>query len=102
MMTDDQAAKADAGKLQMHLVPLQILREIAAVRMYGNVKYGDPENWRQVEPVRYRDALFRHLIEYMVDPQSVDPESGLTHLAHIACNVAFLCELDRKEATSDE
>ena len=45
----NQTAKADAGKLQLHLVPVQITRDIAEVRMYGNAKYGDPENWRTVE-----------------------------------------------------
>ena len=35
----DQPAKADAGKLRITLVPRQIIREIAAVRMYGNQKY---------------------------------------------------------------
>ena len=90
----DQEAKADAGKLQLCLVPRQIIRAIAAVRMYGNSKYGDPENWRTVEVKRYRDALFRHLLAYLDDPQGKDEESGLPHLWHIACNVAFLCEME--------
>ena len=42
----NQSAKADAGKLDLTLVPRQIIREIAAIRMYGNQKYGDPNNWR--------------------------------------------------------
>lgn len=92
----DQTAKADAGKLQLTLVPRNIIREIAAVRMYGNQKYGDPENWRDVEIDRYRDAAFRHFMDYLDDPAGVDPESGLRHLSHLACNVAFLCELEGK------
>lgn len=90
----DQEAKADAGKLQLCLVPRQIIRAIAAVRMYGNSKYGDPDNWRTVEVERYRDALFRHLLAYLDDPTGKDEESGLPHLWHIACNVAFLCEME--------
>ena len=43
----DQTAKADAGKLQITLVPRQIIRDIAEVRMYGNEKYGDPDNWKR-------------------------------------------------------
>lgn len=92
---NSQEAKADAGKLQLTLVPRQIIKDIARVRMYGNAKYHDPENWRQVEPERYRDALCRHLLEYLDDPYGLDTESGLPHLWHIACNVAFLCELDK-------
>lgn len=94
----DQTIKADAGKLQLTLVPRQIIRDIAEVRMYGNQKYpeGGPDNWKQVEPQRYRDAMFRHMMEYLDDPDGVDAESGLPHLWHLACNVAFLCELEGK------
>ena len=89
-----QEAKADAGKPRLTLVPRRIIWEIAEVREYGNAKYGDPENWRQVEIERYRDAAFRHFMAYLDDPHGVDEESGLTHLAHLACNIAFLCEME--------
>ena len=94
--TPDQTAKADAGKPQLTLVPRRILFDIARIREYGNNKYGDPENWRTVEPQRYRDAAFRHLLAYLDDPAGVDDESGLPHLWHLACNVAFLCEMENK------
>ena len=92
----DQTIKADAGKLQLTLVPRTIIRAIAAIRMYGNAKYpdGGPDNWRQVEKQRYRDAAFRHFLAYLDDPGGVDKESGLPHLWHLACNVAFLCEME--------
>ena len=93
-MTDNQEAKADAGKLQLTLVPRRIIWDIAAIRRYGNIKYHDPENWRQVEPQRYRDAAFRHFMKYLDDPAGVDEESGLPHLWHLACNIAFLCEME--------
>lgn len=89
-----QEAKADAGKPQLTLVPRAILPAIARVREYGTKKYGDPENWRQVDKQRYRDAAFRHLLSYLDDPTGNDEESGLPHLWHVACNVAFLCELE--------
>jgi hypothetical protein len=91
----DQTAKADAGKLQITLVPTQIIRDIAEVRMYGNHKYHDPNNWKQVEVERYRDALCRHLLAYLDDPKSVDEESGIPHYKHMACNMAFLCEMEK-------
>ena len=89
-----QEAKADSGKPRLTLVPRKILFDIAKVREYGNKKYGSSENWRQVEPERYRDAAFRHLCAYLDDPQGVDEESGLPHLWHLACNIAFLCEME--------
>lgn len=47
-----------------------------------------------MEIQRYRDAAFRHFLAYLDDPQGVDEESGLPHLWHLACNIAFLCELE--------
>ena len=93
----DQTAKADKGKLQITLVPRQIIRDIAKVRMFGNAKYKDPNNWKQVSKERYRDAMCRHMLAYLDDPKGVDEESGLTHLAHLATNVAFLCEMESWE-----
>ena len=89
----DQTIKADAGKLELRLVPVQIIRDIARVRMYGNGKYGDSESWRKVERERYIDALLRHTLAFTEDPYSIDPESGIEHYKHMACNMAFLCEL---------
>ena len=89
-------AKHDEGKLQIHLVPPQIIRDIAEVRMYGNEKYGDPDNWKTVEKWRYVDALLRHLLLYLEDPNGVDEESGIKHYKHAACNMAFICEMENK------
>ena len=93
----NQTAKADAGKLRPTLVPTELIRAVAAVRGYGNAKYpdGGPDNWKRVEPQRYRDAMFRHLLAYLDDPYGMDEESGLPHLWHCMCNGAFLCELEK-------
>lgn len=93
----NEEAKADWGKPEITLVPLQILYDIARVRMYGTQKYKDPDNWKRVEPVRYRNAMLRHMIAYIEDPYGVDEESGLSHLSHLACNVAFLCALEKDQ-----
>lgn len=90
----DQKAKADAGKPRLSLVPPEIIFDIARIREYGNAKYGATDNWKTVEIERYRDAAFRHLLAYISDPQGKDEESGLPHLWHLACNVAFLCAME--------
>lgn len=95
---DEQAVKADAGKLRLTLVPHEVIRAIARVRMYGTEKYGDPENWRRVEVERYRDALLRHTLAYLEEPQGVDEESGLHHWEHMACNIAFIAEMEAEKA----
>ena len=91
----NQNIKADAGKPQLTLVPRQILFDIAEVRAFGVKKYGDPDNWKQVNIQRYRDAAFRHFMAYLDEPDGTDAESGLSHLSHLACNIAFLCELEK-------
>jgi len=95
-VTRDQKAKADYGKEELTLVPRRIIHDICAIRMYGNKKYpeGGPDNWKQVEIERYRNAAFRHFLAYLDDPQGKDKESGFPHLWHLACNIAFLCEME--------
>ena len=93
----NQSAKSDEGKLRISLVPTQVVRDIAEVREYGCIKYKDPDNWKKVEPQRYVDALLRHTLAYIDDKNSVDEESGIKHLKHMACNIAFLCEMEDKQ-----
>ena len=92
----DQEAKADGGKLRLTLVPVYLIYAVAAVREYGSQKYHDPDNWKKVEPQRYKDALYRHWLAYL-SGEELDEESHLPHLWHIATNVAFLIELETKK-----
>lgn len=98
----DQSIKADAGKPKLTLVPQQIIFDIAKVREYGLAKYGTSESWKDVDIQRYRDAAYRHFLAYLNDPSGVDAESGLTHLSHLACNIAFLCELEKNSNKEDK
>lgn len=98
MNTDkDQTAKKDAGKLELTLVPLEMLKDIAVIRRYGIEKYpdGGRDNWKRVSVERYRDATFRHWVAYLEDPYGVDAESGLPHLWHWLCNASFLADLEK-------
>lgn len=92
----DQSIKADAGKEPLITVPRSIIWAVARIRAYGIQKYGSSENWKGVEIERYRDAAFRHFLRYLDDPYGNDEESGLPHLWHCCCNLAFLCELEDK------
>lgn len=92
----NQEVKADGGKLRPTLVPQQIIWDVAEVRKYGCEKYGDADNWKKVEVERYRDALYRHLLAYLENPASVDEESGIKHYKHLACNIAFICAMEKE------
>lgn len=87
--------KHDGGKPRLSLVPPILIRAVGEVMTHGAKKYG-VNSYKNVEPDRYRDALARHYCSYMEDPYGNDKDSGLPHLWHIACNVAFLLELDKE------
>lgn len=95
----DQTAKSDAGKIELILVPPELVEAVAVVRMYGNEKYHDPDNWKTVERDRYKNALYRHMLEYLREPYCIDYESGLPALYHAACNIAFLLALEMDAGT---
>lgn len=95
MSKNIQCAKADKGKLPISLVPMEIIRNIAAIRKYGEEKYHAPNNWVLVDKQRYIDAMWRHLLAYQ-EGEELDEESGLPHLWHAACNMAFILEMESK------
>lgn len=94
--------KYDGDKTRLDLVPPAIIEAVGEIRTYGTKKYGENTNWEKVEPERYRAAMMRHLCKYLREPSGVDEESGLPHLWHMACNIAFLCELERGDTSNDK
>lgn len=85
--------KADKGKLLFSCLTRDLagpLRAVAAVLTYGAQKYAK-NSWQSVPDAegRYEDALDRHLNAWKMG-EKFDPESGLHHLAHAACNALFL------------
>ena len=92
------SGKDHTGKLQLSLVPMQIVKDIAEVRMFGNKKYHSPDNWKQVDVSKFIDAMLRHTLEFINDHDSIDAESGLPHYKHIACNLAFICDMMNRGA----
>ena len=88
VVTGAQGMKYDAGKIRPSLIPVECLEEIAKVLTYGAEKYA-PDNWKQISPERYHDALWRHYIAWQKG-EKADCESGLSHAAHFAVNAIFL------------
>lgn len=95
----DQSAKTDAGKIRPTLVPPALIEAVAAVREYGCSKYHDPDNWRRVEPQRYWEATLRHALAAWDNYEATDAESGLPHLAHMACDIAFILQIMKENKT---
>ncbi len=86
--------KHDGGKARLDLVPPEIIEAVGKVMTFGVEKYGEA-SYKQVDPKRYRAAFMRHVCKWLKNPHGLDADSGLPHLWHIACNVAFLLELDK-------
>lgn len=83
--------KDDAGKLPIGLWSRYAIEDVAAILDYGAHKYA-AHNWRKgIEWQRTIDAALRHLIAFN-SGEDYDPESGLPHIAHAACNLMFLME----------
>jgi len=73
------------------------LMAISDVLTHGAKKYDD-HNWKVVPngPQRYKAAMMRHILAH-ASGESVDSETGISHLAHAACCVMFMLELELKK-----
>lgn len=90
------AVKFDSGKTDWSLMPFEAVEEINKVLEFGAKKYA-AHNWTQGEGFRYTrvlNSLFRHLFAWSRG-EDLDPESGLSHLAHAGCNIVFLLYYNR-------
>jgi hypothetical protein len=92
---DQAGMKFDNSKNRLDLIEPEFLESLAAVLTYGAKKYA-VNNWQKVAdgPDRYYAALLRHLLAYRRG-ELIDPESNLSHLSHVACNVMFLMHFER-------
>ena len=85
------AIKHDAGKTDWSLMPFEAVEEINKVLDFGARKYA-AHNWKTGTGFRYTrvlSSLLRHTFAW-ARGEDLDPESGLSHLAHMGCNVVFL------------
>ncbi len=96
---DGGGLRYNEGKLRYDLLPTDATRALVEVLSHGAKKYA-PRNWERGQPwsVPYA-SLMRH-IQAWHSGEDTDPESGLPHLAHAACNVAFLLAYQLRGMTS--
>jgi len=96
-----EAKKFDTGKPPLSLISRTALEEEAKVMAYGVAKYGT-HNWRQgMDFSRLVDTGLRHLYAF-ADGEDKDPETGLSHLAHARCCLAFLLEYEGRKVGTDD
>ena len=89
--------KADAGKLDWSLLPLDALTGLVRVLEYGADKYA-ADSWKKIPDAerRYKAAMRRHQVA-IDSGELFDPESGLPHIDHVACNAMFLSWFQAQE-----
>ena len=97
-------------KPSSHFVAMNTLRDVMRVMSLGSDKYG-LKNYR-AQPVAastYYDAAIRHLIDWFEGPenqpgvpQDNDPESGVTHLAHVIACCTILMDAMRMGLLIDD
>lgn len=87
----DKALRYNSGKTRFSLNPVFANEQKAKVFTFGAQKYGD-YNWRKgFKWTDVIDSLERHLNAFK-NGEDFDPESGLYHLAHLACNADMLLD----------
>jgi Domain of unknown function (DUF5664) len=98
----EEGRKFDSGKPEYGLIPPHTLHEMVRVLTVGAQKYSR-DNWRHVPEGsrRYFDAMERHIWAWKRGEVN-DPEDNLHHLAHAACCLFFLCELDLTKTKSND
>tara|TARA_S200000501_G_scaffold188319_1_gene177142 strand:- start:241 stop:672 length:432 start_codon:yes stop_codon:yes gene_type:complete len=94
--------KHDSKKPKMNLLPPKAIVEVAKVLTFGAQKYG-PENWKELEDLqnRYLAGALRHIFAHM-DGEQLDPETGLSHMAHALCCLLFKLEIELENAKIEE
>ncbi|GJE13666.1 dATP/dGTP diphosphohydrolase domain-containing protein [Methylobacterium longum] len=96
-----EGRKDDAGKDPWDLAPWDAFRAIVGVLAFGACKYA-PRNWEQgMAWSRLYAAAVRHLTAWW-GGERVDPETGLSHLAHAGCCVCFLIAFEIRGIGTDD
>lgn len=91
VMSELTGMKLDQDKTRLDLLPFRAVRAVGDVLTFGAKKYKD-NNWRGgMKWGRLTGAALRHIFSFMCG-EDYDPESGLHHLAHAACDILFVLE----------
>lgn len=95
-LNNSSGRKDDNGKLQLNLIPPEVIEMLGEIYTYGANKYG-AGNWEKgFEEGRLIAAGRRHDLA-IAKGERLDPDSGLSHAAHAAWNYLTDEILKRRE-----
>lgn len=96
----EEGVKYDGGKPPYHLLPPELLDGVAKVLDFGAQKYSE-RNWeRGMDWSRCFSALQRHSWAWW-GGEDLDPETGMSHLWHMGCCIAFLIAYEQRSVGKD-
>ena len=96
-----KGTKFDTAKPPIGLISRYALEQEALVMEHGAHLYGR-HNWRQgLDVQRLLNAALRHILAAN-EGEDYDPDSGLLHLAHARCSIAFAMETIRNFPELDD
>ena len=100
---NDKFMKFDGKKNRLELIEPEFILGLGKVLSFGAEKY-DAWNWRKMDGVedteRIKGAALRHMMAYL-SGEKFDPETGISHLHHMSCNLMFLDYFDRNEVSNE-
>jgi hypothetical protein len=101
MTRADRRRAAKAHKPPFALLPWVSLRVVALVMKAGAEKYA-PHDWRRgASWSMYWSAILRHLTAWY-EGEDLDPESGLSHLAHACASILILLHYALTQTGDDD
>lgn len=93
--------KSDEGKARYDLVPPEGPFAVATILEYGAKKYA-ARNWEQgMDWSRPFSAIHRHLAAWW-SGEDRDPDTGKSHLWHVATNCFFLIAFESRKIGKDD
>jgi len=110
-LSTTEGIKFDAGKVQLELVPPELLFSVGTILTFGALKYSE-RNWEKgMSWGRVFGALMRHMWSWWAGngPTSksfmfgdLDDETGHSHLWHAAACISFLIAYEERGTGTDD
>ena len=90
----------DNGKPRVDLIDPDFLLQVGAVLEAGARKYAE-RNWEKgMDWNKVYASMLRHMLKWQAG-ETNDDETGLHHMAHVACNAMFLLNYYKKGVGND-
>jgi len=93
--------KHDGEKNPLDLLSPFAIEEVGKVLSFGKRKYS-ARNWEKgISFTRLLGAVLRHTFAYMRG-ETHDPETGLSHMAHVMCEAMFIIHFEHTKPEMDD